>query len=842
MSAPASRLLTADASVMTAFLQDAIRQDIHLVAIKPDTGDVRGTWFGNNAPAAARWASGQNSGGANVYWTVNVTRRGFNGKPKKTDIAGARFLHVDVDPPKDGSAFDREAVVATLDGMRHPPCLVIDSGNGIQAFWRLEEPLQNQEAVEALNQRLAQFVGGDSCHNVDRLMRLPGGINYPDARKAARGRIPAATAILQADTGETVRAEEMHAILPELVGGTSGGTARAQRGQVDLGDVEILSLAELGIREDDILARVIRNGDPARRSEAVMKAVGMLVRRGRFDDAQIAGVLLNPEHRVGDHLRDQTNPLRSLSRAIGRARANEEADGAAAGTEQGGTARPLITVRAGELHTMATEAEEALIGSAAPFYVRGGAIVRPVVDRLPSASGVPVRVARLLPVQDSAMVDHLSRVASWQKYDGRKDAYVRADPPTNVAATILSRDGEWKFARLSGVITTPTMRPDGTILSEPGYDRATSLLLMEPPRLPDIPVAPTRDDALAALAKLDALLNDFPFTDAASRAVALSALITPVVRGAMPVAPMHAVTATAPGSGKSYVIDLVSAISAGERAPVLTAGRTEEETEKRLGAAIIEGQALISIDNVNGDLGGDALCQLVERPIVSVRPLGTSKLVKVESRACCFATGNNIRLVGDMTRRVLLCSLDPDVERPELRTFGGDPFATVIADRAGYIAAALVIVRAYAAAGYPGVLSPLASFEAWSKLVRSALVWLGQPDPVQTMEKARSEDPVNATLTSIFSAWHDAVGSAPQTVAQIIGNAEAVNSMGNVANTELREALTEVGQDRFGKLSGKVLGIYLARYAGRIAGGLKLTKGEDKHAKQKVWQIVRADG
>lgn len=838
--ATALQILAPDLDAMTSFLSDAVAQDIHLVAIKPDTGDVRGTWFGNDAPAAAGWANAQNAGGANVYWTVNVTRRGFNGKPKKTDIAGARFLHVDVDPPKDGSAFDREVIVAKLDGMRHPPCLVIDSGNGVQAFWRLEEPLQNQEAVEALNQRLAQFVGGDSCHNIDRLMRLPGGINYPDARKAARGRIPAATAILQADTGETVQAEEMHAILPEFVGVASG--SRTRRGQVDLRDVEILSLAELGIREDDILARVIRNGDPARRSEAVMKAVGMLVRRGRFEDAQIAGVLLNPEHRVGDHLRDQANPLRSLSRAIGRARANKESDEDAGSTERDGTTRPLITVRAGELHTMATEAEEALIGSAAPFYVRGGAIVRPVVDRLPSASGVPVRVARLLPVQESAMVDHLSRVASWQKYDGRKDTFVRADPPTNVAATILSRDGEWKFARLSGVITTPTMRPDGTILCEPGYDRATSLLLMESPRRPDIPAAPSRNDALAALNKLDALLDDFPFTDAASRAVALSALITPVVRGAMPVAPMHAVTATSPGSGKSYVIDLVSAISAGERAPVLTAGRTEEETEKRLGAAIIEGQALISIDNVNGDLGGDALCQLVERPIVSVRPLGTSKLVKVESRACCFATGNNIRLVGDMTRRVLLCSLDPDVERPELRTFGGDPFATVIADRAAYIAAALVIVRAYAAAGYPGALSPLASFEAWSKLVRSALVWLGQPDPVQTMEKARSEDPVTSTLTTIFSAWHDAVGSAPQTVAQIIGNAEAVNSMGNAANTELREALTEVGQDRFGKLSGKVLGIYLARYAGRIAGGLKLTKGEDKHAKQKVWQIVRADG
>ena len=342
--------------------------------------------------------------------------------------------------------------------------------------------------------------------------------------------------------------------------------------------------------------------------------------------------------------------------------------------------------------------------------------------------------------------------------------------------------------------------------------------------------------------KLDALLEDFPFTDDASRSVALSALITPVVRGAMPVAPMHAITATAPGSGKSYIVDLVSAISAGERAPVISAGRTEEETEKRLGAAIIEGQPLISIDNVNGELGGDALCQMIERPIVSVRPLGTSKLMKVPSRACCFATGNNIQLVGDMTRRVVLCSLDPDMERPELRKFHGDPFAAVVADRGAYIAAALIIVRAYAVAGYPGLLTPLASFEAWSRLVRSALVWLERADPIETMEKARSEDPVTSTLNNLFAVWHGAVGSMPHTTAQLIAAAETVNSMGNAVATELRLALNEVGQDRSGKLSGMRLGIYLARYAGRIVGGLKLVKQEDSHAKQKAWQIVLADG
>ncbi|MEN2787563.1 hypothetical protein ACFOKI_02915 [Sphingomonas qilianensis] len=531
----------------------------------------------------------------------------------------------------------------------------------------------------------------------------------------------------------------------------------------------------------------------------------------------------------GTYARRKAAPLRAAE--------NSDSDPFGEGAP-GSDIRPTVIVRAGELHNIATQAERALILAETPFYVRGGMIVRPVVDKLPSSSGALVKAARLLAVQEGAMIDHLSRAATWQKFDARKQALVTADPPSSVATTILSRDGEWQFPHLSGVITTPTMRPDGTILSKAGYDPATHLLLLDPPNLPAIPDAPNKADAQDALAKLDALLDDFPFTDDVSRAVALSALITPVVRGAMTVAPMHAITATAPGSGKSYIVDLVSAISGGERAPVMSAGKTEEETEKRLVGATIEGHPLITVDNVNGGLGGDFLCQLVERPIVSVRPLGTSKPMKVESRACCFATGNNIQLVGDMTRRVLLCSLDPDVERPELRTFHGDPFAAVIANRATYISAALTIVRAHAVAGYPGAQSPLASFEAWSRLVRSALVWLGRSDPVKSMDKAREEDPVTSSLTVLFAAWHDLIGGDAKPVGEIISIAEMIDQYGNTKRAQFRQALGDIATDKYGKISSLALGKYLGRYAGRIVGGLKLVSFKDNHSKQNWWQVI----
>jgi putative DNA primase/helicase len=171
--------------------------------------------------------------------------------------------------------------------------------------------------------------------------------------------------------------------------------------------------------------------------------------------------------------------------------------------------------------------------------------------------------------------------------------------------------------------------------------------------MPPIPEHPSRDDALAGLALLDRLLMEFPFVTAADRSVGLSALMTPVARGAMQVAPMHAVDAPEAGSGKSYLIDIASALATGEIAPAIAAGRNEEETEKRVAAELLSGQPIISIDNLNGELGGDLLCQAIERPIIKSRILGRSETQRIENTVTMFGNGNNFKVVGDMVRREL---------------------------------------------------------------------------------------------------------------------------------------------------------------------------------------------
>jgi hypothetical protein len=506
---------------------------------------------------------------------------------------------------------------------------------------------------------------------------------------------------------------------------------------------------------------------------------------------------------------------------------------------------PIIKVVAGELHTASTAGEAAMLGSGLPIFQRGNTLVRPVVQDVPAARGRMTVSAALHQIDAHGLVDALCSCATWLKFDGRAEDWVRINPPRSVADTILSRPGLWTLPKVVGVITTPTIRPDGSILSAPGYDAATRLYHAADPSLVLSPAVhePTRDIALKALELLNGLLAEFPFVTEVSRAVALSGLITPVVRGALAVAPLHAFRANTAGTGKSYLVDTASSISSGRPCPVAAAGSDEAETEKRLAGLLLAGFPIASLDNVNGELGGDLLCQAIERPFIRLRPLGRSDIMEVESRATLFATGNALRVRGDMVRRTVVCDLDAGMERPELRPFKGDPVATVMENRGRYVSACLAIVRAYIIAGCPDRLSPIASFEDWSGAVRSALVWLGCSDPADSMEQARDDDPELAELREVMTAWRGALGTREAfTVKELADTAEArtktqIGEPTEFAHPEWRDCLSRLAGER-GVINTKRLGRWLMNREGRIVDRCRIKRAGQVHGGTWRWALV----
>lgn len=512
--------------------------------------------------------------------------------------------------------------------------------------------------------------------------------------------------------------------------------------------------------------------------------------------------------------------------------------------------RPIIMMEGGKLHEITQAAEKHLIAANIPFYTRDKNVCRPFITSLTDSLGRTTEITALTIVDQIYMREKLTEAIDWQIQKGKET--VAIDAPLKVCGAVLARHGDWSFPPIVGVISAPTLRADGSLLDIEGYDQATRLYLASTVSLPTMPENPTMADATEALALLGDLLKEFPFVNAASRSVGLSALITPAVRGMLDVAPGHVARAPTAGTGKSYLFDIAAAISIGTRCPVIARCKNDEEMEKRLGAAALAGQPIINFDNVNGELRSDALSQLVTQAICQIRVLGKSEQPSVGNRFCLFASGNNIRITGDLTRRVLLCSMDARIEKPSERQFNAIPVEKVLADRGKYIAACLTIVRAYIEAGRPPVASvPLNGFAAWSNSVRSALLWLGCADPVETISQARDEDPELQLLVSFLEAFKLTFGIGKEfssTAADIITRSEVTegsyNDIGQFTGNKMLkyQALHEVLTHfyRGNKVDARYLGRWLLGVKGRIVEGHCLASEEDKHRKVQRWFVDRA--
>jgi putative DNA primase/helicase len=464
------------------------------------------------------------------------------------------------------------------------------------------------------------------------------------------------------------------------------------------------------------------------------------------------------------------------------------------------------------------------------LFQRGSFIMRLVREEIPVTHGRKVIGTRLAQVRLHHMRERFSRTADFQKYDKRSSTWESVNCPKEVAEAYLDREGEWQLPILTRVVNAPTLRPDGSVLERPGYDAATGLLF-EPQDIafPSVPTTPDLiDDVIPAVNLLAGLLRDFPFVDEASRAVALSAILTSLIRPSLRSAPLHAFAAPTAGSGKSLLVDIASMISAGHETPVMAQGRTAEEFEKRLNAAFIAGDATIAIDNCEQALGGEFLCQVLTQVSVTIRLLGQTKNNVVPTNACLFATGNNLRIIGDLTRRTIVCSLDPQCERPELRNFPADPLELIRQNRALYVAAGLTMLRWARLAELPkwSTPTPLASFEEWSRWIRNAIIFFTGADPCATMERARAQDPELEMLGSVAHQWDSVIGGRRVSVSDVIEIATKYNSAPEAdgkkfVNEALREALLVVAGN-IGNIDSRRLGTWLGRNKDRIVKGKKI--------------------
>lgn len=473
-----------------------------------------------------------------------------------------------------------------------------------------------------------------------------------------------------------------------------------------------------------------------------------------------------------------------------------------------------IRIEPGQLPHYIDCLEDALADARLGLYRRGGDLLHIGNDAEGDFRVVQVTEDRLIDLASCAAVFMRPNPS---KHDPNRET--PADCPRSYARGVLARGyhGSARLPQVAGVIRTPTLRPDGSLLDLPGFDPATGLFLdLSGLRMPPIPATPSIRDACAAVDKLDGLLTEFPFVGEEDRAVAFAALLTAVCRRAVNAAPLFAFTAPSPGTGKSYLVDLVNMLATGKPAAGISYSADVAENRKTLDAALLAGEPTIVLDNVSCELAGDRLNQMLTQPEISLRILGQTQNVSVPCGALVMANGNSLSIAADLTRRTMLCRLDAGVERPELRKFSGDPIGAVRSERGQYVAAALTILRAYQHAGCPDAPPPLAGFEDWSRLVRAALMWCEFADPCDSAEHVRANDPRRSDHLAVLECWNAAVGNARVGTRGIIDKASQ--------SADFREALLAVAGER-GAVNTRRLGLWLRSVRGKIVSGMKIESG-----------------
>lgn len=314
-----------------------------LTAIHPDKkGSIETRTFGPKSEGAARDWLGRNNGVRNLYWSVNEPTHALSKKAEREDIRAVHFLHVDID----GRAGEdlqgeqeriRALLTSRLPAAVPPPTCIVASGGGYNAFWKLAEPIaingdvELAESAKLYNLHLERALGADNCHDVSRIMRLPGSVNLPNAVKRKKGRVEALASLVEWHDDRvyplsTFTPAPSNEIKPPL-GKQEPTTPLAARRVAD-----VTELAKWNV-PDRVSAVIVQGHDPDRpkegdnsRSMWVFDVCCNLV-RCKVPDELILGILLDPDYDISESVREKgSNATKYATRQIERAKAHAALD------------------------------------------------------------------------------------------------------------------------------------------------------------------------------------------------------------------------------------------------------------------------------------------------------------------------------------------------------------------------------------------------------------------------------------------------------------------------------------------------------------------------------------
>jgi len=453
-----------------------------------------------------------------------------------------------------------------------------------------------------------------------------------------------------------------------------------------------------------------------------------------------------------------------------------------------------------------------------PIYFRCGGIA----SRIETNDDSSPSIRELTP---DRLRNVVARAATFCRKNG-KDQIVPDFPPLDVIKDMLAVP-EIPLPPLTRVVEAPVFAQDGTLQTTPGYHHGSKTYYAPAAGfvVPPISANPSKVEIEKAKSLCEELLGDFPFASAADRAHAVALLLSPYARELIVgPTPLHLADAPCPGTGKGLMVDTVTFPAHGRAPATMTAGKDDDEWRKRITAKLITCPSTILIDNVTKTLDSAALAAALTSPAWEDRLLGVSKMVNIPVRCTWIATGNNVGLSSEMSRRTIRIRLDAKQDRPWLRDGFRHPNLRVWATehRGELVWAALTLIQGWISAGRPPFKgASLGSFESWSSVIGGILQFAEIEGFLGNLNKLYEDsDAEGASYRNFVGAWWGKFAWSPVGTSELITVAEAL---------DLGPGTEKSQRTRLGQLLVKMRDRHIGEYQISLAG-------EYQGAKQ--WKLI----
>lgn len=428
--------------------------------------------------------------------------------------------------------------------------------------------------------------------------------------------------------------------------------------------------------------------------------------------------------------------------------------------------RPPLIANEGNLE-LAVEAAWAVLrlSNSTNWLFRFGGVLTWVV---PDDQGIAV--ARQLNEDELKLA--LSWIASWQRKTA-KEELVSTNPPSNVVKAVMATPDP-DLPVLRGIVNAPVFGAQGALLTTPGYHPDAELLYVPEAgfELPDVPEKPNAQQISDARALIcDDVFGDFPFTGPPEKAHAVAMLLVGFVRSLISgPTPLHLIEKPTPGTGATLLMDVISLITNGVSASVMTEAKDDDEWRKKLTSKLREVPSAVFIDNINRKLDSAAVAAAVTAPFWEDRILGGSVMCRLPIRCMWVITGNNPEFSSEIARRIVRVRIDAGSEAPWRRSGFKHPELRewIGVNRPQLVAACLTLCRAWIATGRPAGKYTLGSFEGWSRVMGGILEVVGIEGFLENLDDVMNEsDGDSGAWDAFIAAWWSRYGTARVGVAEL---------------------------------------------------------------------------